>query len=331
MKRASIFFALNATAGKLPTAIQLLPAGQLVQGRDGRSWTNPDPLAVINASMAIAPCPIDVNHSTDYRAPKGGPSPASGWITKIYLNDKGETWGDVEWNSDGSALVSDKKYRFISPVFSFDETTGQILAILRAALTNRPNLNLEALNQAQTAPGGSPVKQEESMKKILAALGLPETATEDQALVALNAVQAKATATATNATTQAVDLTVYAPRADVVAMEQRALNAEGELKKYREADLKTRATNAVDLALKDRKIAPASKDAYMALCATEEGLKSFGEIMKTAPAIVSDAPAASGQPPVSPTAEALNADEAVLAKSMGYTPEQYKKVKEAGK
>lgn len=165
------------------------------------------------------------------------------------------------------------------------------------------------------------------MKKLLAVLGLPETATEDLALQALNAMQSKA---ATNSQAGSVDLTAYAPRADLQLMETRALNAETQLKTLRESDLKQRAEAAVDAAVKDRKIAPASKDAYIAMCASEEGLKNFEAVVKATPALIPENPEGpKGNPPAGEAA--LNAEELAIAKSAGYSEAEWKKVKEAGK
>lgn len=165
------------------------------------------------------------------------------------------------------------------------------------------------------------------MKKLLAALGLPETATEDQAMQALNAMQTKA---ATNAQAGAVDLTAYAPRADLQLMETRALNAEEQLKTIKANDLSKRAEAAVDGAIKDRKIAPASKAAYLAMCASEDGLKNFETVVKATPALIPETPEGpKGTPPEGEAA--LNAEELALAKSAGYSDAEWKKVKEAGK
>lgn len=321
MKLGSIFMALNAQADSVPARIMLIPAGSVVRGRDGRAWNNADPAKVVRATAARGlDLAIDINHAIDLKAPKGDDAPAVGWIGATSLNEAGEIWGDVEWTDQGRALLAEKKYRYLSPVFYYDEKTMDIRAIAGAALTNRPNLDIPALNSES-------IQEDTSMKKLLAALGLPETATEDQALQALNAVQGS---TATNAQAASVDLTAYAPRADLQLMEARALNAEGELKTLKAGDLLKRAESAVDGAIKDRKIAPASKDAYLAMCSSEDGLKNFEAVVKATPALI---PEKLATPPGTPPGgeAALNAEELALAKSAGYSEAEWNKVKEAGK
>jgi phage I-like protein len=85
----------------------------------------------------------------------------------------------------------------------------------------------------------------------------------------------------------------------------------------------------VDEAIKNRKIAPASRVEYLSLCATREGLETFKKIAATTPAIISvETQAPEGTPPAAGSGgAALNAEEAALAKAMGYTVEEYQKIK----
>jgi len=317
MKHGSIFFALNAEAGKAPSRVQLLPAGTQVMGRDGRWWNNSNPQAVIERTVARnVDLAIDENHVTD-KEYNGVPTRAMAWLSNLTVETNGEVWADAAWTPEGQSLVESKAYRYLSPVFSFDSNTKEIGAIIGAGLVNRPNLDLAALNSESQSP------EEESMKKIAAALGLPETATEDQVLVALNALQTKAT------NSQQVDLSVYAPRADVAAMEQRAINAETKLAEQSKADLQKRAEVTVNSAVTGRKIAPASRDQYLALCATEEGLASFEKIMATTPAVLPELPKDPVTTPGGSTA--LNASEEAVARAAGYSNDEWKKLQEGSK
>jgi phage I-like protein len=320
MKHGSLFFALNMEQGKAPTRIQILPSGVVVQGRDGRSWTNPDPATVVAASNADLPRHvIDENHATDLKAPRGEDAPAYGWFFNLSLNETGETWADVEWTDRGRAAVESLEYRYISPVFDFDPQ-GRIIRVKRAALSNAPNLRLEALNSEDPSSG----REEKNMKGILAVLGLADTATEQDAIAAIATLK-----TAQNAQ-KPVDLTLYAPRADLQAMETRALNAEGSLKKIQDDGIKAKGLEAVEKAIADRKIAPASKNEYLALCSTQEGLDKFTAIIAVSPEIIPAKPAVPSEtPPESQTA--LNAEEVAYAKAAGYTAEEWKKMKEKAK
>ena len=328
----SLFLSLNVEDGSLPSSIELIPAGAMIEGRDGRKWKKSKPEKVVTNSMArLSRLVIDENHSTDLAAPKGGASPAMGWMTNLRLGTGGAILADVEWTARGSAAVLNKEYSFISPVFLHDDQ-GEITVVLRAALTNSPNLQLPALNMC------APEKKETAMnKELLAALGLGETASEAEAITAAKALNAAAsnvaaTTTARQTDTSAVDLVAYAPRADLNAMETRALAAEKQLAELNAAHLKKDAEAAVDEAIQARKIAPASRAEYLALCATAQGLESFRKIVAATPAIIGDgAQAPETPPPATGSSPALNAEEAGVAKALGYTEEEYRKMKEGAK
>jgi phage I-like protein len=328
----SLFLALNYESGPLPSSIELIPAGTLIQGRDGRKWKNSQPHKVALNSMArLSRLVIDENHATDLAAPKGGASPAMGWMTNLRAGEGGAIHADVEWTKRGEQAVLNREYSFISPVFLHDEQ-GEITVVLRAALTNSPNLQLPALNSEKNSELSH--YQEDSMnKELCAALGLSETATEAEIIVAIKALNAaKPGTTQTQTDTSKVDLAAYAPRADLNAMEARAVAAEKQLAELNAAGLKHEAEAAVDEAIRNRKIAPASRVEYLALCASKEGLESFKKIIAASPAIISaETQAPEGTPPAAGGGAALNAEETATYKAMGYTEEEIKKIKEGKK
>ncbi len=325
MKTDSLFLCLNAEGNTAPAKIPLLPAGEFISGRDGRRWTKRDAESIAKKSNEYLPYhPVDENHSTDYKGAYGDSSPALGWFSSIHAEADGSIWANVEWTAKGRAALEAREYRYISPVFETDES-GEIVKILRAALTNSPNLELPNLNhQQQTAPAENPAKEKNMNKEICAALGLPETAVENDVLAAISKLKTQANSA------QSVDLAAYAPRADLNQMEERAVEAEKKLTELNAAALKTRADAAVQKAITDRKIAPASKDAYLAMCSTEEGLKSFETAMNATPGIIPAGPSgAAGTPPAASGTVELNAEEAALCKAAGYTQEEWKELKEA--
>ncbi|MHB1305352.1 MAG: phage protease [Acidiphilium sp.] len=115
-----------------------MPAG-VFYGRDKRGpYRVKDAEAVITASMAEGKLPLDENHATDHAMSTGAASPARGWIDRMEVRPDG-VWGHVDWNDGGRALMSDRAYRGVSPVFTH-EKDGAVVRVLRAALTNTPNL-----------------------------------------------------------------------------------------------------------------------------------------------------------------------------------------------
>lgn len=173
------------TEGEVPEWVHLLPAAHgEIRTFDGRGpYHVTDPAAIIAASMSGDPRDengliIDENHSVDIAGPVGLPSPSRGKIMAMEVRDGG-IWGKMKWNSAGKALLADQAYRGISPVIMHD-ADGVVTRILRASLVNYPNLRgLAALNQE------SPM----NWAKIAKALGLAETATEDDIVAAITAMQ----------------------------------------------------------------------------------------------------------------------------------------------
>ena len=82
--------------------------------------------------------PIDENHATDKGGAKGMPAPARGWIVALQARASG-LWGKVQWTGERRKLVEDKAYIGISPVI-LHTAAGKIIQVLRASLTNTPNL-----------------------------------------------------------------------------------------------------------------------------------------------------------------------------------------------
>jgi phage I-like protein len=268
-----------------------------------------------------------------------------GWMTNLRTGRDGSLWADVAWTRRGEEAVLNKEYSFISPVFLHDEQ-GEITVVLRAALTNSPNLQLPALNAEQGSvehPSGEKpesIHQEVFMDKALcAALGLSETATGAEVLAAVQALQGKAALNAAGAVQDggtkvtAVDLAAYAPRADLNAMEERALAVEKQLAELNAAKFRAEVEGVIDQAVKDRKIAPASRAEYLALCATQDQLESLKKAFAANPAIIgTETQAPEGAPPAAGSAGlALNAEETALARAMGYSVEEFQKIREGKK
>ncbi len=288
----TIALALNlegdAQAASAPAWIQLTPAGPDVAGRDGRAWTLPNPEAVVAAFKNNgADLPVDFEHATQVKGAKGEPAPAIGWIKELEVRrngDGGAIWGRVEWNEVGQQAIASKGYRYVSPVFTFKKAAGVILKMVSAGLTNQPNLQLAALNSEGD-------QEEPAMNKaILEALGLPEGASEADALTAINKIKADETTARNRA--DAPDSTKFVPRADY----DLALN---KLQSFEDAD-KTRQEDAintaVDAAVEAGKIAPASRDYHIAACRDEGGLERFQKMVDASPEIAGKTGLDAGDP-----------------------------------
>jgi phage I-like protein len=135
-----------------PEWVMLIPAGEF-SGRDGRGpFLLTDPAAVITATSELemaAGLPVDYDHATDFAAPRGQPAPAAGWIRELAARD-GALWGRVDWTPHGAMAITSREYRYISPVFQY-APDGEVTQLLRAGLTNNPNLYLTAISARAAA------------------------------------------------------------------------------------------------------------------------------------------------------------------------------------
>jgi phage I-like protein len=331
MKRIAINFVEITT--DLPERVQLIPAGAVV-GRDGRSWVLDDPQQVVNRFIEQgADLPVDIEHSTELRAPKGEPAPAAGWVHQLEVID-GAIWGAVNWNETGRGLVGGKQYRYLSPVILYSPGDGSIKGLTSVALTNRPNLHLPALNFSEpentgsvpfgSGPannkGGMTPEEQPMLKAVLAALGLPEDVTEEA--TAVNAVKELNTKLATAMNAQP-SLEKFVPRADYDQAMTRATNAEQGLATIQKEKLDSEIETAINAALAAGKITPATVDYHRAQCRQEGGLERFAAFVAAAPAI-GDPSGLDGKE-LPGAASAMNAEQARIAEMFGNTAEDLAK------
>lgn len=173
---------VEGDGGKAPDWVQLLPAGPLIEARDGRSFRFTNPQTVLDhfarRKLDLA---IDYEHAQDSEATKDGrPAPAAGWISALEMRS-GAIWGRVEWTAKAAAMITTREYRFLSPSFLYDEDQNEIVGLLGAGLVNRPAFHMQALARAAAS-------QETPMPntRITAALKLVDGASEDQIVGAID-------------------------------------------------------------------------------------------------------------------------------------------------
>jgi len=204
MKRIDIAILTFSLAGA-GNRVQLLPAGPVFRSRDGRPEGLPG--YRIDAQIAAAliartaerqtPMVIDYEHQTLHAEKNGQPAPAAGWFkTMEWVEGEGLFAIDVEWTPRAKEMIAAGEYKYISPVLAYSRKTGAALEVRMAAITNTPALDgMEAvaahrfLSVDQLAEEN---RMNEMLKKLLAALGLQETATEADALSAVTALKAGA-------------------------------------------------------------------------------------------------------------------------------------------
>ena len=311
--------AAQELGGEPPEWLLLLPAGPAVRLRDGRAFASAGAAAVVAEWQRQGlDLPVDLNHAEVHFAPYGGDSPAYGWVTAMEVR-AGAAWGRVEWTDEGRQTITARRYRYYSPTFSVMRTARggrEIVGITSVALVNRPAL-----------PGIAALAREESNMKdgIRAALGLAEEATEQQVVEAIAllkqppataapaAAQSQAGAPAADGAAPAAGQETV-PVADYQLVAARARTAEDALRARDEADLKAEAEAAVDGAVRERKIAPASRGYHLEGCRTRTDLDRFKAFAASAPELI---PAGSAAPAGQPPTDSRSPEEIEVDRQLG--------------
>ena len=266
-----------------PEWIELLPPGEF-EGRDGRGpFRLSNPERVIAATRALqmdAGLPIDYDHATDFGAPEGRPAPAAGWICDLE-NRGGALWGKVEWTAHGADAVAMREYRYISPVFEYAKS-GEVVRLLRAALTNNPNLYLTAISTKSAKPrsdergdtlraGLDNENMETFQSDLQNLLGLGAESTLDELLAAVRELAVKKQLPGEQAANgqshtacerpdgTGTDSARYVP----VAQFEKVLT---ELNRLQAARGREQAERAVDSAARDGRLSPAQRDWAISYC-----------------------------------------------------------------
>lgn len=332
-----------AGSGQAPEWVHLLPAGRF-EGRDGRGpYVLKDVTAVLSATTRAGLDPVvDYDHQTDLAAVRGvgGTAPAAGWVKALEAREDG-IWARIEWTEKGAAAVVAKEYRYLSPVFLHTKS-GEVLKILRAGLTNNPNLHLAALASQESKLQSEGEHMEELLAELAAALGLP--ANSDRA-----AVVSGATTLAANAGASAAAIATMAkaagakeddaPDAVVTAVQtaitKAAAPATPDPEKFVPAELVTslqaqvrelmadKTGAVVDQAIKDGKVPPANRDWAVAYHAKDP--EGFAKFLAGQPAIITAGPQPGGRPKAD---SPLDAEDLAMCSAMGLDPEEFKKTRQ---
>lgn len=161
----------------VPTEIKILPLGR-VHSQKGDFNVDEESFGLIQKQFKDRKLDlvIDYEHQTlsDVQAPAGG------WIKDLY---KGEDAiiAKVEWTTKAAEYLKNKEYRYLSPVVLVRKRDQKATAIHSVALTNTPAIDgmfalVNSLDIEDISEGGSIM----DLKDLAKALGLPETATEEE-------------------------------------------------------------------------------------------------------------------------------------------------------
>lgn len=288
---------------------------------------------------------VDYEHQTLLKERNGQPAPAAGWIKSLAYRPGQGLFGVVALTERARQLINSKEYRYVSPVFEYDQDTGDLIDIRMAALTNHPGIQgMEPLAALTALALPTSIEQENPVNRLMlavcAALSLAQDATEDQAIAAINQVGAerknlrdvlKLPATADSAACVAAcsalsanpDPARFVPVSalESVKTELAALTAKTTL---------SEVNALVEAGLKDGRLLPAQKDWAIDLGKSNIAALT-GYLQKTpAIAVLSGDTQTKGEPPSAVAAAAgLTDGELAVCTSLGIKPEDFKKNKAA--
>lgn len=183
--------------------IRVIPAGRFDAPRGAMGGSGPWNLTAAAAARIIAlnaarqaDILVDYEHQWLSSKDNGKEVPAAGWINPrslVWVESGLEPglYGEVKWTAKAAEMIAADQYRYLSPVFTYDKTTGEPSDLLNVALTNFPAIDAAtaaALTAQAPALGGPSLSLAEQhsievFNRSFAALGVlhPDT---DRAIAA---------------------------------------------------------------------------------------------------------------------------------------------------
>ncbi len=293
-----VFAAGAATTEKpAPEWIKLTPRGAFVS-RDGRSFDTSPEVLVERFNADGVSLPIDIDHATVKKALFGDAAPAVGWIEELQARTDG-LYGRVSWLDEGLRVLAARSHRYISPTLKADEA-GRATWLHSAALVAAPGISMPAVASA------SPTKPETNMLKAIAeALGLTQDAAETSCLSAITDLRKR------------IDPAVHQETLNTLAARDAELGTIKKAARDKEVD------TLIEGALTAKKISPAQRDTYVALCATDDGLAQVKTLLSTFSAGL--APSGLDNKQTGDQLATLSAEDREVMKMMGISEEEFRK------
>lgn len=171
----------------LPTEFRIFQAGVNTSTK-GQFYFDSESADLVMAAYQAhgADVMIDWDHHALLTG-QGVRAPAAGWCSLEVRN--GELWAaSVKWSDEGTEDLQGGAYRYFSPVFFSDESSGRITRLVNLALCNVPALDgLDALVAASAVrhpnetAAGEPTMSEQEQERLRARNAELETLTASQA------------------------------------------------------------------------------------------------------------------------------------------------------
>ena len=339
-------------AGDPPDEIMIVPAGRIpTRPHDGRdAFVNDDPDGVLRRTRELSlDIPVDYDHQIQNSKHLGGTAIAAGWIHRLFVRN-GEIWGRVTWTDKAAAHIRTREYRYLSPVFQHD-SERRITRILSVSLINDPALFMNALASAEISKENLNTEKNqvndknqvnEFIGKMKSLFKLAKEAKHEDVLSAAEA--ALALADERTALVEALGLKADAGISDAKTAIASALESAGEnsgsgdadpaqyvprsefealarsMKQLQDSGLEASASAAVDSAIAEGRITPASRDHFMAMAKTDP--EGFAALAATLPVILSPHKIVNPGTPSDPEAP-LTQDEKAICAATGISETDY--------
>lgn len=277
---------------------------------------------IAQAAARLNPYVIDYEHQTLNAAQNGQPAPAAGWFGKLEWRDSGLWAIDVEWTDITREMIAKRQYKYFSPVFRYDTKTGAVTALLMGAVTNFPAIHgMAALAARADLSFNSPEQETHDMKALLLLLGLKEDATEAEALAALQALiagkkQAEEAVAAAKSAAENPDPKRFVP----VGIVQ---DLQTQVAQLTEAVNSTAVDKVITDAIREGRLLPAMEGWARDL--GKRDLAALKSYIAAAQPIAALSGTQSGGRDRAAEGDELSEHELAVCRSMGLSPEEYKK------
>lgn len=351
---AACSYSLGAPAADNTIWLQVTPAGHF-KPADGREIKVPS----WHINQAVATKVIERFHSTknkrvvDYehqtlrKEENGQPAPAAGWYTDLEWREGEGLFAQVQLTARAAQYIAEGEYQYFSPVFLYHPTTGDVLDVQMGALTNAPAIDgMQELSLRAAAsfgcfddsPEENPVNQ--LLLALIAALGLAENTTEEQAVAALSAhttnlrkllgldekaggeaMLAACTGLKAKAATS-VDPSQFVPLSVVDGLKAEMAALTARLGERDEKDLDSQIQGALEDGRLHKTMEEWARDLGKN---NRAALTAY--LDKAQPIAAITGSQTGGKPPVADEKTGLTQDELAVCSAMGLTTEQFKAAK----
>lgn len=309
-------------AGQVPEWVQALPFGSVKSTKGDFTVDEESMASIIKWFKARGnDLVIDYEHQTL----TGDQAPAAGWIKEFAERGQDGLWAKVDWTKKAQEYLSNKEYRYFSPVVAVRVSDKKAVAIHSIGLTNTPAIaGMKPIANKDEFEEG---KTMEFLQQLASALGLEATASEQQVMDAVKALKdAPAQVTANKEVLDLLDLKEDASLTEIKGRVIALKNPSGYVKAEEFQTLANKLAqrdrdDLVTMALTGGKITPAQKG-----WAEEYALKDpagFKAFVEAAPQVV---PLSKVSPSQAPNRGQVS-DEVQLSinKMLGVDQEMFKK------